>query len=58
MAGYVFIGNSSKPTEEQLNSREMVRPGNVSRPCIQTALEMGYEVYLGTNRNRPEELRV
>ena len=56
MAGYVFIGNSSKPTEEQLNSREMVRPGNVSRPCIQTALEMGYEVYLGTNRNRPEEL--
>lgn len=56
MASYVFIGNSSKPTEEQLNSREMVRPGNVSRPCVQTALEMGYEVYLGTNRNRPEEL--
>ena len=56
MAGYVFIGNSSKPSVEKNKSREKVVPGNVSIPCIEAALDMGYEVYLGTNRENPEGL--
>lgn len=57
MAGYVFVGNSSKPSVEKLNSREPVVPGNVSIPCIEAALGLGYDVYLGTNRNNPEKLK-
>lgn len=57
MAGYVFIGNSAKPSEKELNSREMIKFGNVSRPCLEIALEMGYDVYCGINRNNAEELR-
>lgn len=56
MKGYVFIGNSTKPTEEKYKSREPVKISNVSRPCLQAALDMGYDVYLGTNRENPEEL--
>lgn len=56
MAGYVFIGNSTKPTEDKLNSREDIRLDNVSRPCLNAALNLGYEVVLGVNRNNPHEL--
>jgi len=56
MKGYLFVANSSKPTEEKLNSREKIVCGNVSRPCIKAALDMGYDVFLGVNRNKPEEL--
>ena len=57
MAGYVFLSNSTKPSEEEQNSRTEVKLTNVSRPCLQTALEMGYDVYFGTNRANPEELQ-
>ena len=56
MAGYVFLSNSTKPTEEEQNSRKGIKLTNVSRPCLKTALEMGYEVYFGTNRANPENL--
>lgn len=56
MAGYVFIGNSTKPTEEKLNSREDIKLDNISRPCLNAALNLGYEVVLGVNRNNPHEL--
>lgn len=56
--GYVFLSNSTKPTEEQNNSRDPIRLTNVSRPCLQAALEMGYEVFFGENRANPEELEV
>jgi glycosyltransferase involved in cell wall biosynthesis len=56
MAGYVFLSNSSKPSEEKRRSREDVKISNVSRPCIKAALDLGYEVTLGTNRHKPEEL--
>lgn len=56
MAGYVFISNSTKPTPEKAKSRETVKPGNVSAPCIKAAQSHGYEVYLGVNREKPEEL--
>lgn len=57
MSGYIFLSNSTKPTEEQQNSREEVKLTNVSRPCIQTAIRMGYDVYFGTNRANPESLK-
>lgn len=56
MKGYVFISNSTKPSAEKAKSREPVNPTNVSRPCLNAALEMGYEVFLGTNRDNPEDL--
>lgn len=56
MAGYIFIGNSTKPTKETLNSRDDIKLSNVSRPCLNAALGLGYEVVLGVNRNNPHEL--
>lgn len=57
MKGYVFISNSTKPTPEKANSREPLVPSNVSRPCLEAALSMGYEVYLGTNRKYASKLK-
>ena len=56
MKGYVFVSNSTKPTAEKYNSREPVKLSNVSKPCVKAALDMGYDVYLGTNRKDPERL--
>ena len=56
MSGYVFIGNSTKPTLEVANSRNRISPTNVSAPCIEAALALGYDVFLGVNRNNAEEL--
>lgn len=56
MKSYLFISNSSKPTEEKLNSRDKIVCGNVSKPCLQAALDFGYKVFFGVNRNKPEEL--
>ncbi|WAW14157.1 glycosyltransferase [Peptostreptococcus equinus] len=56
MAGYVFISNSTKPTEFEQNNRERVLLSNVSRPCIKAATEMGYDVIFGTNRAEPDKL--
>lgn len=56
MKGYLFIENSSKPTEEEANSKKDVRLDNVSYPCLVNALKMGYDVYYGANRNNPESL--
>ena len=56
MVGFVFSGNSSKPSKEKSNGREPVVPGDVSIPCIEAAIKMGYKVFWGTNRNNPQEL--
>ena len=56
MPGYVFLSNSTKPTHEAQNSRDKVTLTNVSRPCLQAALKMGYAVFFGTNRANPEHL--
>lgn len=56
MAGYLFLSNSSKPTNEEQYSREPVTLTNVSRPCLQVALDMGYDVWFGTNRDNPNDL--
>lgn len=57
MKGYVFISNSTKPSIEKANSRDPLSPTNVSKPCIENALSLGYEVYWGVNRNNPENLK-
>lgn len=56
MKGYVFIGNSTKPTLKKLNSREIIKLDNVAIPCIDAALNLGYQVNVGVNRNNPFEL--
>lgn len=56
MKGYVFIANGTKPSKEKYESREPVVLSNVSKPCIEAALSMGYEVYHGVNRKNPENL--
>ena len=56
MSGYVFVSNSTKPTVEKQKSREPIKLENVNRPCLQTALEMNYDVYFGVNRENPEDI--
>ena len=56
MAGYVFLGNTTKPTKEKYQSRAAIGLSNVNRPCVQAAMDMGYDVILGVQRDRPEEL--
>lgn len=56
MSSYVFISNSNKPTEEQRQSRENIKLSNVNRPCLKTALDLGYKVFFGVNRSNAEEL--
>lgn len=58
MAGYVFLANSTKPSESVRNSRNAVKLSNVSRPCLTAALDMGYDVFYGVNRANPQELEV
>ena len=56
MSDYIFIGNSTKPTTEKKNDRSPIKLDNVSKPCISAAIELGYNVVLGINRNNPSEL--
>lgn len=56
MKGYVFVSNSNKPSKEEAESRTISILNNVNRPCLQTALDKGYDVYLGINRDNPEGL--
>lgn len=56
MSGYVFLSNSTKPNKKEQYSREEVKLTNVCRPCLQTALKMGYDVVLGVNRANPDGL--
>lgn len=56
MAGYVFLSNSTRPSRKEQYSREEVKLTNVCRPCLKTALEMGYNVFWGVNRDNPEGL--
>ena len=54
--GYVFLSNSTKPTAQEQYSKEEIKLTNVSRPCLKSALDMGYDVFFGTNRHDPEKL--
>jgi len=56
MPGYLFVANSNKPTEEKRKSRETVKLSTFNRPCLRAAKDMGYNLFLGVNRDNPEEL--
>lgn len=56
MSGYVFLSNSTRPSRKEQYSRTEIKLTNVCRPCLQNALEMGYDVYLGVNRDNPDGL--
>ncbi|OUS69949.1 glycosyltransferase family 1 protein [Paenibacillus sp. MY03] len=56
MKKYLFISNSTKPNLEENNSREKIHLTNVSRPCIEAAINLGYEVNMGVNRRYAAEL--
>ncbi|MFC3748199.1 glycosyltransferase family 4 protein [Paenibacillus sp. GCM10012306] len=56
MKKYVFLSNSPKPSSEEQNSRDKIELTNVSRPCLEAALNLGYDVYFGVNRSKPENL--
>ncbi len=56
MKGYLFIENSNKPTKEERENRGPIKLDNVNKPCLKIALSMGYNVWLGVNRNNPQEL--
>ncbi|MEG0591070.1 MAG: glycosyltransferase, partial [Lachnospiraceae bacterium] len=56
MKKYVFIANGFKPTKQERNSREKIKLTNYSLPCLEAANKMGYEIYYGVNRSKPEEL--
>ena len=58
MKRYLFISNSNKPTPEKSKSRSPIQLGNVRKPCVDVAHSMGYEVWIGVNREKPEELAV
>lgn len=57
MSRYVFISNSTKPSEEAQKSRKPVTLDNVNKPCLEVALSMGYEVWFGINRENPDGLK-
>lgn len=54
--GYLFISNSTKPTEVQRADRSQVKLNFFSIPCIEAARDLGYELHMGINRDNPEEL--
>lgn len=56
MAGYLFVANSTKPTEEKRKSRDKIVLSTVNRPCLRAAKDLGYDLFLGVNRDKPEEL--
>lgn len=56
MSGYLFLSNGNKPNKKEKNNREKIKLTNFSRPCLEIAIEMGYKVFLGINRNNPEVL--
>lgn len=58
MRGYVFISNSTKPTPEKAKSREPIHMSNVGVPCMEAALDMGFDIYWGINRENPEEIDI
>lgn len=57
MKKYVFITNSVKPSKKIYESTNCVNLDNVSKPCIEAALKLNYDVYVGINRKFPEKIK-
>jgi glycosyltransferase involved in cell wall biosynthesis len=57
MKKYLYIENSTKPAPEVHESLADVHLDNCSIPCIESAMKMGYDVYMGVNRAHAESLQ-
>lgn len=55
--GYLFISNSTKPTPEKMDSLDPVGPSSFTSSSFWAAHEMGWDIYMGINRNRPEKIK-
>lgn len=53
---YLFLANSSKPTEEEYNSIKPIRLNNFYLPNIKSAIHNNCDVYVGINRKYPKDL--
>jgi len=56
MKNYLFLGNGYKPQKETADSLSPYKLDNVSLPCVEVAIDMGYSVYMGINRTYAEKL--
>ena len=55
--GYLFISNGNKPTPDQAESKEPYTVGTFGLAAIEAASNMGYNLFIGINRNYPEKIR-
>lgn len=53
---YLFLANSTKPDQEQYESREPYRISSFEKIPVETAGELGCEVFVGVNRKFASEL--
>lgn len=57
MKKLLFISNSTKPTNAELNSNERVVIGNISKPSVEAGQKMGYKIYIGINRVNAKNIK-
>ena len=55
--GYLFIANGNKPTPDQAESIEPHTVGTFGIAPIEAASKMGYNIFIGINRNHPEQIK-
>lgn len=57
MKGYLFISNSTKPSEIENSSLDDVSLSYVSKLPLECALENGFKLYAGVNRKYADQLK-
>lgn len=55
--GYLFIANSTKPSQEVYESIEPIGPSSFSRASIWAADKCGWKLHMGINRKYPDKIR-
>ena len=55
MKGYLFVANSTKPTEEKASSIDPVTIDTFGLAAVKAANDLGYKLFYGLNRNCPEK---
>lgn len=55
--GYLFVANGSKPSLQQAESREPITIGSFALSSVEAAIELGYGIFFGINRNHPKEIQ-
>lgn len=57
MKSYLFISNSTKPSKEEAEDISPKKLGNVARWPVEAAIAHGYKIFMGINRNHPEQVK-